>query len=80
MSSLLLSEDFQITEYEYNTILNSVNLYRNDNNYQFVHPSVLIPALNSTSLNIGYERILNDGDMFVRQISQTSGFRFSYSR
>ena len=77
-SSLLLGENFQITNYEYNNILNAVNLYMNDHNYQFDNPFALIPALNSTTLDIAYEGILNDDNMTVRLVSQTSGFRFFF--
>lgn len=78
MSSSLLDGKFQITNYEYNEILNAVNLYMKNHNYHFDHPFVLFPALNSTTLDIAHERILNDDNMSVIQISQTSGFRFFF--
>jgi len=73
MSSSLLSVNFQITPMEYNTVLNAVNLHLNGYHFSEV---MLLPSLNSTTLDIGYDGILNDDDMTLRQISQTSGFRF----
>jgi hypothetical protein len=73
MSSLLYSADFQITPIVYNTVLNAVNLHLDGHQFSEV---MLLPSLNSTIFDIGYERILNEDDMTLRQISQTSGFRF----
>jgi len=73
MSSSLLSVNVQITPMVYNTVLNAVNLHLDGHHFSEV---MLLPSLNSTTLDIAYDGILNDNDMTLRQISQTSGFRF----
>lgn len=75
--SSLFGEDFHITNYVYNTLLNSVNLYLN--NHQFSPTFSLLPSLNYTTLDIAYQEIINDNNnMSIVQISQTSGFRFFF--
>lgn len=76
-SSSLLSGEFQITNMMYNTIVNEVNNYLN-NNHQLANPYLLLPSLNQTLLDISYEGILNDQNMSIRQIGQFSDFNFFF--
>lgn len=72
-SSLLIGSDFQITPYVYNTILNAVNLYLNNHSFT---SEMILPSLNSTTLITGYQQIIYEENMTLRQLIQTSNFRF----
>lgn len=73
-SSVLISNlDYQINPFIYNTVLNAVNLHLNGHHFEQM---MLLPSLNSTTLDIAYEEIINDNNMTLKQISQKSNFRF----
>jgi hypothetical protein len=74
--SSLFGEDFLITNYVHNILLNSVNLYLNS--HKFSPSFSLLPSLNYTTLDIAYQEIINDNNISIVQISQTSGFRFFF--
>lgn len=73
MSSLLLSQPFQITEMVFNTLLNSVNEY---NNFRPYYVEYLLPELNTNYMEISYQNIINEADMTLNHISQVSRYHF----
>jgi hypothetical protein len=72
MASFLLLDPIILTNNEINNVLNATNLL-NNNNYHLQH--VLLPQLNITSIQIGYEGIIDQDNMSVHLISSRSNFR-----